>query len=112
LTFKVSKSGLVQGKEVEPSNSRSRLAHKWPIPVGSLVASLVVGTILTLTNHGSTLFPGELGLSLAWVIRLTYLASFVLVVVSGPLATPYGEDQSGATGRGKAEQRTQQGEGL
>ena len=88
MTFTVPKSRLAQVKEVEPNNFRSRPTHRWPVPVGSLVVSLVGGTILTLANHGDTLFTGRLNLSLAWMVPLTYLMSLMVVVLSGGLRRP------------------------
>ena len=60
--------------------------HNWPISAGSLIASLVVGTILTLINHGEVLFGGDPALQLAWVIPINYLMAFVLVKFSGSMS--------------------------
>lgn len=63
---------------------------------GTLVASLVVGTVLILVNHADTLFAGHASLSLTWIVPLTYLLSLILVVSSGSLVSP------GAGGHEKA----------
>ena len=61
------------------------------------MASLVVGTIVTLANHGDTLFTGQLELSLAWIVPLNYVVALVLVLTSGGWMdwggkTPLGSD--------------------
>lgn len=56
-----------------------------PSPV-TVLASLAVGSILTLINQGEALFSGNLTIDLAWTIPLNYVLSAVLVTMSGRLA--------------------------
>ncbi len=51
----------------------------------SLTASLVVGTALTLLNHGDTLLAGGWNSALYWKIPLTYCVPF-LVATYGALS--------------------------
>ncbi len=50
----------------------------------SLIACLVVGTVLTLLNQGDKLFAGQFPTALAWKIPLTYSVPF-LVATYGAL---------------------------
>lgn len=54
----------------------------------SFLTALVVGTILTLINHGPDLFAGDFSSDLAWKIPLTYLVPFC-VTSWGALANAY-----------------------
>ena len=51
----------------------------------SLVASVVVGTILTALNQGDAIVSGQLAGALFWKIPLTYCVPF-LVATYGALA--------------------------
>ena len=51
----------------------------------SMIASLVVGTALTLLNQGDILFAGRWNSALYWKIPLTYCVPF-LVATYGALA--------------------------
>jgi len=42
----------------------------------SLLTSIVVGTILTAINQGTTLLDGNLQVALAWKVPLTYAVPF------------------------------------
>ena len=44
----------------------------------SLMACLVVGSILTLLNQGDILFSGPRTVSLLWKVPLTYLVPFLV----------------------------------
>jgi hypothetical protein len=44
----------------------------------SLIASLVVGTVLTALNQGDTLLSGQWSNALYWKIPLTYCVPFVV----------------------------------
>ena len=56
-----------------------------PMLKRSLVASVVVGTILTALNQGDAIIAGQLTGALAWKIPLTYCVPF-LVATYGALA--------------------------
>ena len=73
------------------SRYRGCAKHRTHLSWGTLVASLLVGTVVTLSNHGDTLFRGYRELSFAWTIPLTYLLSLVLVVSCGPKGNRGGE---------------------
>ena len=60
--------------------------HNWRISVGSLIASLVIGTLLTFINQGEAVFGGDPALQLAWVIPINYVMALILVKFSGALA--------------------------
>ncbi len=60
------------------------LRHR-PMLRRSLMACLVVGTVLTLLNQGDVLFSGSLTATLLWKVPLTYLVPF-LVASWGALA--------------------------
>jgi len=51
--------------------------HK-PLLRRSLMASLVVGTALTLLNQGDTLLSGHWNQALYWKIPLTYCVPFLV----------------------------------
>ena len=51
----------------------------------SLVASAVVGTVLTLLNQGDAIILGQMTVALAWKIPLTYCVPF-LVATYGALS--------------------------
>ena len=70
------------GRTIAARSSRVRLTHPVSSP-GTVLASLVVGTILTLINQGDALFSGNLTIDLAWTIPLNYVLSGVLVAASG-----------------------------
>lgn len=89
LTLTVAHTRLVVGKTAKPRKSGGRLARNRGVPVGSILASLVVGTMLTLVNQGDPLFAGHRSLSLTWVIPLNYVIALALVVASTRI------DQSG-----------------
>ena len=50
----------------------------WPMLQRSMIAALVVGTILTLLNHGDVLVSGVWNNSLYWKIPLTYCVPFMV----------------------------------
>lgn len=79
------------GRTIASRSSGWLAPHPIPSP-GTVLASLVVGTILTLINQGDALFSGNLTIDLAWTIPLNYVLSGVLVAASGPLA---GSDSEG-----------------
>ena len=57
----------------------------WPMLRRSLVASVVVGTVLTALNQGDAILSGQLSGALAWKIPLTYCVPF-LVATYGALS--------------------------
>ena len=46
--------------------------------VKSLIAALVVGTVLTLINQGDLILTGDLSWGLLWKIPLTYTVPFLV----------------------------------
>lgn len=54
----------------------------------SAVASLVVGTVLTLLNQGDALLRGSFPASLWWKIPLTYLVPFLVATYGALAASP------------------------
>ena len=50
----------------------------WPMLKKSLVACVVVGTLLTALNQGDILLAGEWNSSLWWKIPLTYTVPFMV----------------------------------
>ena len=52
--------------------------HHGPMLRRSLMACLVVGSILTLLNQGDVLFSGPRTVSLLWKVPLTYLVPFLV----------------------------------
>ena len=50
----------------------------WPMLRRSLIASMVVGTVLTALNQGDAILSGELSGALAWKIPLTYCVPFIV----------------------------------
>ncbi len=62
---------------------RCSLLH-WPLLKRSFIASLVVGTILTLLNQGDVLLTGQWSSAFYWKIPLTYCVPF-LVATYGAL---------------------------
>lgn len=63
---------------------RCALRH-WPMLRRSLIASAVVGTVLTALNQGDAILSGEPTAALAWKIPLTYCVPF-LVATYGALS--------------------------
>ena len=63
---------------------RCALRH-WPMLRRSLIASLVVGTVLTALNQGDAILSGQFAGALAWKIPLTYCVPF-LVATYGALS--------------------------
>ena len=63
---------------------RCALVH-WPMLKRSLIASAVVGTVLTALNQGDAILAGQLTGALAWKIPLTYCVPF-LVATYGALS--------------------------
>lgn len=57
----------------------------WPMLRRSLIASVVVGTVLTALNQGDAILSGQLAGALAWKIPLTYCVPF-LVATYGALS--------------------------
>ena len=57
----------------------------WPMIKKSLMASVVVGTLLTLLNQGDFLISGNWNPALYWKIPLTYCVPF-LVATYGALS--------------------------
>ncbi len=57
----------------------------WPMLRRSLVASMVVGTVLTGLNQGDAILSGQIAGALAWKIPLTYCVPF-LVATYGALS--------------------------
>ena len=55
-----------------------------PMVKKSLAAAVVVGTVLTLLNHGDTLVSGQWNDALYWKVPLTYCVPF-LVATYGAL---------------------------
>lgn len=82
---------LAVGKTAQPRKSSGWRAHNWGISGGSVLASLLVGTILTLVNQGDLLFTGRLPLSLAWMIAMNYVMALALAVISGPMTGADGQ---------------------
>lgn len=56
----------------------SRPALERAVVLRSTRAALVVGTLLTLLNHGDRLLAAAWGADLAWKIPLTYLVPFAV----------------------------------
>jgi len=52
----------------------------------ALLTGLVVGTVLTLVNHGAALARGGLGAELLWPVVLTFLTPYVVASVSSAMA--------------------------
>ncbi len=50
----------------------------WPMLKRSIIAALVVGTILTLLNQGDVLLSGSWNNALYWKIPLTYCVPFMV----------------------------------
>jgi hypothetical protein len=48
----------------------------------SAATSLIVGTLLTVINHGDKLLLGQVDGSIAWRIVLTFVVPFVVATVS------------------------------
>jgi len=46
----------------------------------AVLTAFVVGTILTLLNHGDLLISGKLHSSLYWKIPLTYVVPFLVTI--------------------------------
>ena len=67
-----------------PKCFRCSLRH-WPMLKKSLMASAVVGTLLTLLNQGDFLISGNWDSALYWKIPLTYCVPF-LVATYGALS--------------------------
>ena len=63
---------------------RCALRH-WPMLRRSLLAGLLVGTVLTALNQGDAILHGQLSSALAWKIPLTYCVPF-LVATYGALS--------------------------
>lgn len=63
---------------------RCALRH-WPMLRRSLLAGLLVGTVLTALNQGDAILHGHLTSALAWKIPLTYCVPF-LVATYGALS--------------------------
>lgn len=61
----------------------------WPMIRRSLVASVVVGTLLTAINQGTILFAGSWDAALYWKIPLTYCVPFC-VATYGALSNSRG----------------------
>lgn len=70
------------------NRSRSCLhsAAKPTIVRRALLTALVVGTVLTLVNHGAELAGGGLGTELLWPVVLTFLTPYVVSSVSSAMA--------------------------
>ena len=73
-----------QGEVGAPKCILCSLRH-WPMIRKSLVASVVVGTLLTLLNQGDFLISGNWNAALYWKIPLTYCVPF-LVATYGALS--------------------------
>jgi hypothetical protein len=56
---------------------RCTLRHP-PLLRRSLLTALVVGTVLTAINQGTTIASGDLPVSLAWKVPLTYSVPFLV----------------------------------
>jgi hypothetical protein len=52
----------------------------------ALLTALIVGTVLTLVNHGAALVRGGLGAELLWPVVLTFLTPYVVASVSSAMA--------------------------
>jgi hypothetical protein len=76
-----SEGGAVEG---QVTKCFSCALHHWPMLKRSLIATLVVGTILTLLNQGDALLSGHWDNSLYWKVPLTYCVPF-LVATYGAL---------------------------
>jgi len=53
----------------------------------ALATSLVVGSVLSLINHGSEILGGQLGAGHVWPIILTFVIPFLVAMTSSVAAT-------------------------
>ena len=67
---------------------RCALLH-WPMLKRSLVAALVVGTVLTALNQGDLIVSGSWNNAMLWKIPLTYCVPF-MVATYGALTNSKG----------------------
>lgn len=74
-------------RPLTPQSSTHRRRH-FGLSWETLVAGLVIGTILVLVNHADTLFAGHANLGLTWIVPITYLVSLWLVAASGAMMSP------------------------
>lgn len=65
------------GRVAAPKCLLCSLRH-WPMIKKSLMAAVVVGTLLTLLNQGDFLISGNWNPALYWKIPLTYCVPFVV----------------------------------
>jgi len=69
-SYNITVDGLVQNRHM-----MCLLTHK-PLLKRSLVASMVVGSILLMLNQGDFILSGEFHATLLWKVPLTYLVPF------------------------------------
>lgn len=55
-----------------------KMAFEKPVYTRAIKVALVVGTILTLINHGDTLLQGALSTKILFQIALTYLVPYAV----------------------------------
>ncbi len=60
-----------------------RIAMRRDVVSRGLKVGLIVGTILTVINHGDAILTGQLMPSAAWKIPLTYLVPFCVSTYAG-----------------------------
>ena len=57
----------------------------WPMLRRSLIIALIMGTLISLLNHGDSIFDGYWPNPLFWKVPLTYCAPFMVATI-GALA--------------------------
>ncbi len=67
-----------QGLRIELTKCLLCSLRHWPMLKKSLVACLVVGTVLTALNQGDILLAGHWNSTLWWKIPLTYTVPFMV----------------------------------
>lgn len=70
-----------------------------PILQRSTIASIVVGTVLTLLNQGDLLLSGRFPPSLWWKVPLTYLVPFLVATYGALGAERAAADRTSDPGR-------------
>ena len=78
-SFAFKKPGPEGGPEESVTIKCSRCAIRHlPMLRRSLIVAVVVGTLLTLLNHGDILFSGSWNGTLYWKVPITYCVPFVV----------------------------------
>ncbi|HME53148.1 MAG TPA: nitrate/nitrite transporter NrtS [Candidatus Lokiarchaeia archaeon] len=61
------------------------LCFSWPIVRRALISAAIVGTILTIINHGDAILHGQVDSAIMFQIGLTVLVPYVVSTVSSVL---------------------------